>query len=57
MPDVDCENNGLCCFNGCSNRCVEPVKVRTEKYCVLGMFSYEMVFKNEFLFLELQDRV
>ena len=21
VPDVDCPNNGLCCFDGCANRC------------------------------------
>jgi len=23
-PDVDCPNNGICCFNGCSNQCGVP---------------------------------
>lgn len=32
--DVDCPNNGLCCFNGCANRCVKNCYDEVAEECV-----------------------
>jgi len=32
--DVDCPNNGLCCFNGCFNRCFNNCQTVVRDVCV-----------------------
>jgi hypothetical protein len=34
VPDVDCQNNGLCCFNGCANRCVKNCHFEMVQDCI-----------------------
>ena len=34
VPDVDCESNGLCCFNGCANRCIKHCFTEVTQECV-----------------------
>ena len=45
VPDLDCLDGGMCCFNGCSNRCIES---SDDGYSSPGQDQYEELDSDDY---------